>query len=120
MIEERLHGDDRGYGRRRVVRPPDTARVCAFGLYDPVRQLGAPLSTPPKLRFTETVPPCAETGGVSPLSAIRRIVSAIRLWRARARSRQELCELSDHQLSDIGLRREDVGYGFLGPFWYGD
>jgi uncharacterized protein YjiS (DUF1127 family) len=55
-----------------------------------------------------------------PLVAIGRIVSAIRLWRACARSWQELCELSDHQLSDIGLRREDVGYRFLEPFWYGD
>jgi uncharacterized protein YjiS (DUF1127 family) len=118
MIEEPLHGDDRGYGRRGIARAPDTAWVCAFGIYDPAGQLGAP--TPPKLRFTERVPRRAETRGVSPLSAIRRIVSAIRLWRARAHSRQELRELSDHQLSDIGLRREDVGYEFPKPFWYCD
>jgi uncharacterized protein YjiS (DUF1127 family) len=116
MIEERLHGDDRGYGHRRVACPPDTARVCAFGIRDSAGQLGAPSSTPPKLRFTERVPPRAETQGFSPLRAIRRIVSAIRLWRARARSRQELCQLSDHQLGDIGLRRQDVGYGFAEPF----
>jgi len=61
MIEERLHGDHRGYGRRRVARPPDSAWVCAFGIYDPAGRLGAPLSTPPKLRFTERVPPSAET-----------------------------------------------------------
>ena len=109
MIEERLHGDHRGYGRRRVARPPDSAWVCAFGIYDPAGRLGAPLSTPPKLRFTERVPPSGETRGVSPLSAIRRIVSAIRLWRARAHSRQQVRELSDHLLKDIGLRREDVG-----------
>ena len=109
MIEELPYGDDRGYGRRMVARPPDTARVCAFGIYDPAGWLGAPLSTPPKLRFTERVPPSAETRGVSPLSAIRRIVSAIRLWRARAHSRQQVRELSDHLLKDIGLRREDVG-----------
>jgi uncharacterized protein YjiS (DUF1127 family) len=118
MIEERLHGDD--YAPRTVARPPDRAWVCAFGIYDPASQLGAPSSTPLKLRFTENVPLCGETQDFFPLSAIRRIVSAIRLWRARARSRQELCQLSDHQLSDIGLRRENVGYGFLEPFCYRD
>ena len=96
MIEERLHVDDRGHGRRGVARPPDTAWVCAFGIYDPAGRLGAPLSTPPKLRFTERVPPRVELRGISALSAIRRIVSAIRLWRARAHSRQQLRELSDH------------------------
>ena len=120
MIGERLRGDDRGYGRRTVAPPPDAAWVCAFGIYDPAGRLAAPSSTPPKLRFTARVPPGAETRGVSPLSTIRRIVSAIRRWRARARSRRELCELSDHQLSDIGLRREDVGYEFPKPFWQRD
>jgi uncharacterized protein YjiS (DUF1127 family) len=118
MIEQRLHGDD--YGHRMVARSPDTARVCAFGIYDPASQLGAPSSTPPKLRFTKSVPLRGEARDFSPLSAIRRIVSAIRLWRARARSRQELYQFSDHQLSDIGLRRENVDYGFLEPFWYRD
>jgi uncharacterized protein YjiS (DUF1127 family) len=34
-------------------------------------------------------------------------------------SRPELRELSEHLLKDIGLRREDVGYGFpkLFLFW---
>ena len=116
MIEERLHGDDRGYGRRGFAPPPDTAWVCAFGIYDPAGRLGAPLSTPPKARFTESVPPRVETRGISPLSAIRRIISAIRLWRARTHSRQQVRELSDHLLKDIGLRREDVGYEFPKPF----
>ena len=47
-----------------------------------------------------------------PLTAIRRIVAAIRRWREHARSRQQLRALSDHLLKDIGLRREDVGYEF--------
>jgi len=96
MIEEHLHRDDRGYERRRVARPLDMAWVCAFGIYDPAGRLGVPSSTPPKLRFTERVPPRVELRGISALSAIRRIVSAIRLWRARAHSRQQLRELSDH------------------------
>lgn len=115
MIEERLHGDDRGYGRQTIARPLDTAWVCAFGIYDPAGRPGAPLSTPPKLRFTGRV-----RRRISPLSAIQWIVLALRLWRARARSRQKLCELSDHLLKDIGLRREDVGHEFPKPFWHRD
>jgi uncharacterized protein YjiS (DUF1127 family) len=120
MFEERLHDDDSSYGRRRVAHAPATAPVCAFGIYDPAKQPGAPPSTSLKLRFTERMPPRAEPRGVSPLSAIRRVVSAIRRWRARARSRQELSELNGHQLSDIGLRREDAGYLSLESFWYRD
>ena len=113
MIEECLHGDD--YAPRTVARPPDRAWVCALGIHDSAWQLGAP-----KLPFSESVPPRTEARGVSPLPAIRRIVSAIRLWCAQARSRQELCGLSDHQLSDIGLRRVDVGYGVTEVLWYRD
>ena len=119
MIEELPHGDDRGYGHRRIARSR-TRRGSAFGICDPARQLEAPSSTPPKRRFSERLPPRAEPRGVSLLAAIRRIVSAIRLRRARARSRQELCKLSDHQLNDIGLRRVEVGYGFPEVFWYRD
>jgi uncharacterized protein YjiS (DUF1127 family) len=116
MIEELPHVDDRAYGRRRIARAR-TRRGSAFGIYDPARQLGAPSSTPPKLRFSERLPPRAEPRGVSPFTVIRRIVCAIRLWRARARRRQELCELSEHMLSDIGLRRVDVGYGLSSTYW---
>jgi uncharacterized protein YjiS (DUF1127 family) len=62
----------------------------------------------------------AETSHTAPLTVIRRIVAAIGLWRARARSRQQLRELSEHLLKDIGLRREDVGYKFQKPFWHCD
>ena len=117
MIEELPYGDDRGYGRRMVARPPDTARVCAFGIYDPAGQLGAPSLTPLKLQFTEGMPSRAEIRGFLPLSAIRRIVAGIRLWRARTRARQELSELSEHMLSDIGLRRVNIGYGLSDTFW---
>ena len=60
----------------------------------------------------------AETIHIAPRTAIRRIVVAIGLWCARARSRRELRELSEHLLKDIGLRREDVGYEFPKPFWH--
>ena len=70
---------------------------------------------PPKTRSFRR----AETIHIAPRSVIRRIVAAIGLWCARALSRPELRELSEHLLKDIGLRREDVGYGFpkLFLFW---
>jgi uncharacterized protein YjiS (DUF1127 family) len=112
MIEERLHGDD--CTTHSCSSSGQGVGLC-LGIHDPARQLGAL-----KLRFPERMPPRTEARVVSPLPAIRRIVSAIRLWCAQARSRKELCELSDHQLSDIGLRRVDVGYGFPERFWYRD
>jgi uncharacterized protein YjiS (DUF1127 family) len=57
---------------------------------------------------------------IAPLMVIRRIVAAIGLRRARARSQQELRELSDLTLKDIGLRREDVGSPFPKLFWQCD
>jgi uncharacterized protein YjiS (DUF1127 family) len=52
--------------------------------------------------------------------AARKLLTAIRLSRQRARSRQELRELSDRTLRDIGLRREDVGYRFPTRVWHRD
>jgi uncharacterized protein YjiS (DUF1127 family) len=66
------------------------------------------------LPLTRPAPRRAETRGMVPLTAIRRIVAAVRQRRGRARSRQQLRELSDHLLKDIGLRREDVAYGKKG------
>jgi uncharacterized protein YjiS (DUF1127 family) len=60
----------------------------------------------------------ATNSHIAPLAAVRLIVAAIRRRRERARSRQQLRELSDHMLRDIGLRREDVGYEFPKPFWH--
>jgi uncharacterized protein YjiS (DUF1127 family) len=62
----------------------------------------------------------AETTEITPLGAIGRLVIAIRTWQRRARSRQELRELSDHMLKDIGLRREELGYEFPKPLWRWD
>jgi uncharacterized protein YjiS (DUF1127 family) len=62
----------------------------------------------------------AETMPIGPLAAIRQIVAAVRLWRERARSRQQLHELSDRMLRDIGLRRQEVGYHFAKPVWHRD
>jgi uncharacterized protein YjiS (DUF1127 family) len=69
------------------------------------------------LPFKGRVPRRAKTRPIAPLTEIRRIVAVIWRWRSRARSRQQLRELSDHMLRDIGLRREDLGYEFPRPFW---
>jgi uncharacterized protein YjiS (DUF1127 family) len=69
---------------------------------------------PPTIRSLRRV----ETIHIAPRSVIRRIVAAIGLWCARARSRQELRELSEHLLKDVGVRREDVGYEVPKPFWH--
>jgi uncharacterized protein YjiS (DUF1127 family) len=67
----------------------------------------------PLTRWASDLP---ELGRLAPSRAIRRIVVALRLWRRRARSQQQLRQLSDHVLNDIGLTREEVGYEFPGPF----
>jgi uncharacterized protein YjiS (DUF1127 family) len=45
------------------------------------------------------------------------MVATTRLWRRRVRSRQELRQLSDHSLKDIGLSRDAVAYEVAKPFW---
>jgi uncharacterized protein YjiS (DUF1127 family) len=114
MIEELPHGDDRGCGRRRIARPrtrrgSTSASIIPLGSWERLHRRRR------NCDFQRGCPPC-RASGVSPLAMIRRIVSAIRLWRARARWRQELCELSEQMLSDIGLRRVDIGYGLSSTY----
>ena len=59
----------------------------------------------------------AETSNIALMTVIRQAVSAVKLSRARARSRRDLRALSNHLLQDIGLGREDVEYEFAKPFW---
>ena len=49
-------------------------------------------------------------GPATLLTAIGQVANAIRQWRRRTRSPQQLHELTDHLLKDIGLRREEVIY----------
>lgn len=57
---------------------------------------------------------------LAPLTVFGRIAAAIGEWRRRARSYQELCRLNNHLLKDIGLTREDLGYGVIKPRWHRD
>jgi len=127
MMEESLHGeyrlsllDRRGDDRRRTGRLPGAVRASALRAFDPLALYGLPLWTSPAVRLSPQTPRRAGARHNAPLSAIRRIVAAIRLWRGRARARQQLRELSDHLLKDIGLSRENVGYEFPKPLWHRD
>jgi uncharacterized protein YjiS (DUF1127 family) len=102
MMEESLHGEfrptslgHRQYKSRRAAGLPKTFCATLMHTFDPTLQH----------RSTRS-------------ASLDVTVAAIRPWRARARSRQELRELSDHMLRDIGLRREDLGYEFPEPFWH--
>jgi uncharacterized protein YjiS (DUF1127 family) len=101
-------------GRR--ISPPRSRRDEHRSARRPRGAAAAALALP----FTGPVPRVVGTRPITPLVAIRRIAAAIRRWRNRARALQQLDELSDHLLKDIGLRREDVGYAFPKPFWYRD
>jgi uncharacterized protein YjiS (DUF1127 family) len=126
MMEESMHGEFRpssfGHGHHksrsaaRLSRTVDATLVHSF--YPALRHRStqwASLDVP----LTHT-PRRAKNSHIAPLAAIRLIVAAIRQRRERARSRQQLRELRDHMLGDIGLRRQDVGYEFPKPFWYRD
>lgn len=124
MMQEDLHGafwlsslDRRGdEGRRAARRYGATAIVRTL---DRTAQRKWPLWPLLDVRLTGQVPRRRERN-FELLSAIRQIVAAIRLWRERVRSRQELREVNDHLLQDIGLRRVDIGYKLRQPFSHCD
>ena len=47
----------------------------------------------------------------------RRALGWLSVWRARARERRQLRELSDALLHDLGLSRSDVDAEAMKPFW---
>ena len=44
-------------------------------------------------------------------------LSLLLLWMNRSGQRQDLAELEDHQLRDIGLTRDDIRRECSKPFW---
>jgi uncharacterized protein YjiS (DUF1127 family) len=48
---------------------------------------------------------------------IRGGLSVLLLWMDRSGQRQDLAELQDHQLRDIGLTRDDIRRECSKPFW---
>jgi uncharacterized protein YjiS (DUF1127 family) len=60
-------------------------------------------------------------GGTSvsnlPMSFLHRFIILLQTWRQRLRERQQLAEMDDRSLRDIGLTRYDVEYELRKPFW---
>ena len=48
---------------------------------------------------------------------LRAGLAVLLRWIARSRQRQDLAELEDYQLRDIGLTRRDIGPECSKPFW---
>ena len=126
MMEEALHREYRpawlGHrrdARRRTALLPGTVWISSAATVDRGATGIAPRVSP-DVSVAGRRPGRAETRPIPLLTAIRRIVATIRLWQGRARSRQQLRELSDHMLKDIGLTREQVGYEFPQPFRHCD
>src|SRR4051794_30120177 len=100
--------DERQYGRREPVRRFGAVAISIPATMAPSSRAfdhGSAGANPPYDGIPRT-----------PLAAIRRVTTTIRLWRQNARMRQELHELSDHMLKDIGLRRENLGHEPVIPF----
>jgi uncharacterized protein YjiS (DUF1127 family) len=51
------------------------------------------------------------------LRALGRVPHIIRHWFMRVESRRTLAMLSDYELRDIGLTRNDVERELMKPFW---
>ena len=54
-----------------------------------------------------------------PESTIGRLGAQLWLWRRRARERQQLAQLSERDLRDIGMSRGTVYAELQKPFWRG-
>jgi uncharacterized protein YjiS (DUF1127 family) len=67
---------------------------------------GAPPAAVPK----GSKPHPVEPGDSAPLTAIGRILAAIRRWREHTRAQAQLRQASDHLLKDIGLNRVGLAY----------
>ena len=126
-MEEGLHREYRpawlGHrpdARRRTPLLPGTVWISSAATFDRAAQQGSPLGASPDVSLAERKWRPAETRPIPLMTAIRRIVAGIWLWQGRARSRQQLRELSDHMLKDIGLTRQQVGDEFPQPFRHCD
>lgn len=51
------------------------------------------------------------------IGAFAQLAETIRIWRERARSRQELARWTARDLHDIGVSPTDAAYEIEKPFW---
>jgi uncharacterized protein YjiS (DUF1127 family) len=49
--------------------------------------------------------------------AVGEAMATLTLWQGRRRSRQQLADLSDQMLQDIGITRAEVEREYGKPFW---
>jgi uncharacterized protein YjiS (DUF1127 family) len=112
--------DRRGDEPRRAVRLPGTAPILSVRTFDVAVQYGSSSWSSPDVPLARPASRRTKAGDLAPLTAIGRVVNAIRLWRGRTRGRQQLRVLDDRLLKDIGLKREEVGYEFPKPFRHCD
>jgi uncharacterized protein YjiS (DUF1127 family) len=124
MMKEDLHEvlplwslDRRGDGPLGIAATREAVGVSSPRFVRPVR-LGDPLEMVRDAPLRR-VPDRAMTGRITPLTMIRRILVVMRLRRAR-RSREQLKDLNNHLLRDIGLGREAVDYTSPRPDMYWD
>jgi uncharacterized protein YjiS (DUF1127 family) len=92
------------------ARPASISTVRAFCL---------PRVSPPPLSLVRSEGPGwrrAMTRQIRLLTAIRRFLARPWQGRRRAGPQMQLCELSNHLLKDIGLRREYLAQGFAEPY----
>jgi len=52
-----------------------------------------------------------------PVPCLRRVLALFHIWRQRSHDRQELAQLDERSLRDVGLTRYDVLYEARKPFW---
>ena len=69
------------------------------------------------VRPLRLAPPPAESAHVAAFLRARHVSHPDPQWIMRVRSRRELATLSDYQLRDIGLTRNDVDRQLTTPFW---
>ncbi len=67
----------------------------------------------------QLAPPPPRVRAAPPGANLVRLVATIRLWRNRLRERQELAEMGERELHDLGLSRADILGELVKPFWRG-
>ena len=69
-----------------------------------------PLQTTPVSARSARYAPCRN-------SVLKGVIRLLQLWRERARSHPQLCELDDYMLRDIGLTRDALLCESTRPYW---
>src|SRR5438132_1476857 len=82
--------DRRADHRHKAARPPGAVWDSYVRNFHRAAQHGSPLWMSPGVQLTRRMPRRATTGHIAPLTTLRRILGAIRLWRDRTRSRHQL------------------------------